>query len=192
MPTDLFAHLHLAAPAVALDQPGVVAIDVACDQEPLCDLRPGPIPTPRFAAVTWTTTPDVIGDRGWRVVRQVVWDHDDPPGSAVPPGALKQTSLVRRRTGQSREEFGEFYIGHGLVARDHHGMSRYAQNIVVEAIYGVESPGDDIDGISELWFASRRDWSERFYLSADSPAAVREDTTRFIDFKTTSSAMMRV
>ena len=190
MASDLFLHVHdISVPDVAVG--GVVVThDVAGDQSPFCDLRPGPAPEPRFAAVTWTTTPDQIGDRAWKVERVVVWDDSDPKEAVASPGVLKQVALVRRRPDLARDEFINRYSGHGVVARAHHGMVRYAQNYVIEATYGVVDDSRDVDGISELWFASRDDWKHRFYLEDDSPAAVRADTERFIDFGSTGSAMV--
>jgi len=44
--------------------------------------------------------------------------------------------------------------------------------------------------ISELWFATREDWNERFYLDTSSPEVIRRDTETFIDFEKTQSAIV--
>ncbi len=69
-------------------------------------------------------------------------------------------------------------------------MFRYAQSLLVEPIHGVDDDDERVDGISELWFADRAAWRDRFYLHDDSAAAVRADTETFIDFATTRSAIV--
>lgn len=185
----VYVHLHRQTPPSAVGSPDVIAVDRAGDQSPWADLRGTAPDEPAFAGVTWSTSPEPLGDVGWAAVRVV----DIPDERAVPPGSptpgLKQVSLVRRRTDISAAHFRDRYRGHVPVVRAHHGVAAYAQTVDLEPIYGVDSDDDRVDGISELWFASRHDWRERFYLHDHSLAAVRDDTTAFIDFTSTRSIL---
>ena len=69
-------------------------------------------------------------------------------------------------------------------------MQAYAQNLDIETIYGSSPDGFEINAISELWFATREDWNERFYLDVLSAEVVRRDTETFIDFGKTQSAIV--
>ena len=123
---------------------------------------------------------------GWWVDENEAWCHDrDWPDGVATPGA-KQMSLVARRTDMTFDEFVARYRRHIDVAKVHHiGCWQYVQNFVAEPIGTRPAPA--IDGISELWFRSIDDMIERFYTAPNSPDAVREDTTGFIDFANTRS-----
>ena len=69
-------------------------------------------------------------------------------------------------------------------------MQAYAQNFDIDIIYGSPTDGFEINAISELWFETREDWNERFYLDISSPEVVRRDTETFIDFGKTQSAIV--
>lgn len=103
--------------------------------------------------------------------------------------ALKQLSFVFRRAELSVEEFRRHYREHIDVAWEHHvGCCRYVQNDVV-ARHGEDAPA--ADGFSELWFENAEDYVERYYTNgADSAAAVRADTSEFIDFSRTFSVLV--
>jgi hypothetical protein len=60
----------------------------------------------------------------------------------------------------------------------------------IEPIYGSYPDGCQVNAISELWFGTRDDWNERFYLEASSAEVVKRDTERFIDFGKTQSAIV--
>lgn len=186
-----YAHLHrLGSAPPTLDAPGVVSIDVAGDQEPWVDLRGSAPDHAPFVGISWSTMPDVIADACWSVTQFVVWPFTSPrPRGELTPG-IKQVSLVRRRPDQDVADFRARYLGHGDVAEAHHGMWQYAQNVDLEPIYGVESDDERFDGISELWFATRDDWRERFYLHDDSQQAVADDTVQFLDYSGVRSALV--
>ena len=69
-------------------------------------------------------------------------------------------------------------------------MQAYAQNFDIDIVYGSPADGFEINAISELWFATREDWNERFYLDTSSLEVVRRDTETFIDFEKTQSAIV--
>jgi hypothetical protein len=123
---------------------------------------------------------------GWWVDEREAWTYDRewPDGVATP--GVKQISLVARRADLDFDGFVARYRQHVDVAKVHHiGCWQYVQNFVA----GLAStrPAPTIDGISELWFRSVDDMAERFYTAPNSPDAVREDTTGFIDFANTRS-----
>lgn len=185
---ELYVHLHvLSAPEGPAGD--WVAADRAGDQSPWLDRgRVVPDPPP-FAGLTWTTSTTPIGDRAWRVQRHVDIEQPGPPSVGVPTSGLKQVSLVRRRPDIDLEEFTDRYRGHVHVVRAHHGVSAYAQSVDLEPVYGVDDDSHRVDGISELWFTDRAAWRDRFYLSDDSVDVVRQDTSAFIDYRTTVSVL---
>ena len=105
------------------------------------------------------------------------------------PG-VKQISLVCRKETLDRESFYNSYKAHTKIARKHHGMQNYAQNIELKHLYGSHPDNLEIDGISELWFSSRKDLEKQFYLHSNSAEIVRKDTETFIDFRKTKSIMV--
>ena len=147
---------------------------------------------PRFAGLTHGFDAAVgPADAVWKGQHNVVWDYDrDWADGVVTPG-FKQVSLVRRRPDISAEEFRERYLGHGEVAKVHHGVWKYAQNVDLQLVDGgIDDGFGPVDGISELWFESYEALRDRFYARADSVDVVREDTSRFLDFASTYSVLV--
>ena len=167
----------------------IVSIDSLSDQSPLKALRGGQEFTAQFRGIIWSTSPEPIGDVGLSVRKITAWPRGDIDKVGKYPG-LKQVSLVSRKEDLDSASFYQYYQRHIDIAREHHGMEKYAQNIDIEYLYGHESHASAIDGISELWFADTSDWFVRFYLKEDSQRIVREDTQKFINFQTTSSIMV--
>ena len=142
-----------------------------------------------FLGITWSTSPEPLGEVGLSVNKLVAWTQESG-GPIGKYSGLKQVSLVSRKDTLDRKSFDMHYLNHVNIARSHHGMEKYAQNIDIEHLYGPQPKSSAIDGISELWFADESDWFHRFYLHEDSQRVVREDTQNFIDFQTTSSIMV--
>ena len=116
------------------------------------------------------------------------WAEDAHAVDGIVPG-IKMVSFVCRRPELTSAEFDLRYANHMEVARVHHGMWMYAQNVVTASHGGPDTP--PLDAVSELWFRSIDDWTQNMYRRADSPAAVREDTTAFIDFGRTWSVLVQ-
>ncbi len=167
----------------------ILYIDSLSDQSPLKILRDGQEFTAQFRGIIWSTSPEPIGDVGLSVRKITAWSQGGIGKVGKYPG-LKQVSLVSRKEGLDSELFYQYYQRHIDIAREHHGMEKYAQNIDIEYLYGHKSHTSAIDGISELWFADTSDWFERFYLKENSQRIVREDTQKFINFQTTRSIMV--
>ncbi len=125
--------------------------------------------------------------RGFLVTEVPAWDRGLPHGDGVPVAGIKQVSFVKKPDELSTELFRERYRGHVAVATEHHiGIGRYVQ-LDVESLLTEAPP---TDGVSELWFASREDYADRFYTGPGSREAVRDDTVRFIDFGGTFSLLV--
>ena len=137
--------------------------------------------TAQFRGIIWSTSPEPIGDVGLSVRKITAWSRDIDKVGKYP--GLKQVSLVSRKEDLDSASFYQYYQRHIDIAREHHGMEKYAQNIDIEYLYGHESHASAIDGISELWFADTSDWFERFYLKEDSQRIVREDTQNLLTFR---------
>ena len=185
-------HAHRHPGPVAGSQP--LRIDVAMeDQSGWSAIRSSWPEEPMFAGLSHGA--DVAApstDARWQGLHNIVWDYERTwPDNTVTPG-FKQVSLVRRRPDISAAEFRERYLAHGEVAKVHHGVWKYAQNIDLELVDGaVDDGAAPVDGISELWFESYEALRDRFYARDDSVDAVREDTSRFIDFSATYSVLVR-
>ena len=189
---NIYAHIffdQIPDPSEKKSDTNIVSIDSLSDQSPLKALRGGQEFTAQFRGIIWSTSPEPIGDVGLSVRKITAWSRGGTDRVGKYPG-LKQVSLVSRKEGLDSESFYQYYQRHIDIAREHHGMEKYAQNIDIEYLYGHESHTSAIDGISELWFADTQDWFERFYLKKDSQRFVREDTQKFINFQTTSSIMV--
>ena len=78
-----------------------------------------------------------------------------------------------RRSKPTDECLAHWRDVHAPLAREHHGMCRYVQHVVVEP------EPDGIEAIAELHFATRADHDERFYLHADSRRIIGEDVVNF-------------
>ncbi len=167
----------------------VLSIDVVTDQSPLENLRGISNHEPRFAGVVWSLTPDIQADIGLSVTKIRHWDNRRQQSNPT-YGGIKQISFVSKRHNLDTDTFHARYLAHASIAREHHGMQAYAQNLDIDIIYGSHPNGFEINAISELWFATIQDWGERFYLGASSPEVVRRDTETFIDFGKTQSAIV--
>lgn len=188
----MYAHIHfdrVPDPEKSELNPEVISIDALTDQTPLHKLRGISDSVPEFMGITWSTTPEKIADMGFAVKKITAWTEKATATAITYPG-IKQLSLVSRKDSLNREEFYRLYRNHEKIAKNHHGMQRYAQNIDLELVYGSHDSSSNIDAISELWFASEVDWSQRFYIHSNSATIVREDTERFIDFHNTSSILV--
>ena len=189
---NVYAHIffdRIPGPAEGISDTNIISIDSVSDQAPLMILRGVQEFEEQFQGIIWSTSPEPIGDVGLSVRKVTAWSHERGNNIGKYPG-LKQVSLVSKKEDLNREAFYKHYQRHIDIAREHHGMEKYAQNIDIEYLYGHESHASAIDGISELWFADTSDWFERFYLKESSQRIVREDTQKFINFQTTSSIMV--
>jgi hypothetical protein len=78
-----------------------------------------------------------------------------------------------RRSRPTDECLAHWRDVHAPLARQHHGMSRYVQHVVL-------APEEDgIEAIAELHFATAADYTERFYLHDDSRRVIDEDVRTF-------------
>ena len=189
---NLYAHIHFERIPVfegKEQRPEIIAIDAISDQTPLMKLRGITDFTPAFSGITWTTSPEIIGDLGFTVKKIYAWADNSLSAKGTYRG-VKQISLVCRKETLDQESFYNSYRAHTEIARNHHGMQNYAQNIDLEPIYGSHPDGVEIDGISELWFTSERNWEHQFYLHSNSAEIVGKDTKTFIDFHKTESIMV--
>jgi hypothetical protein len=190
---DVFIHLHIDS-FPRMDAPAsgdsIISFDIIGDQSPLSELRGNNHEEPAIKGLIWSHSPDRIANIGFKARRSIIWDGAFSRSRKGAFTGLKQISLVRRKKNLSPEEFAGHYRNHRETARCHHGMSQYAQSLSLEPIYGFENELSDIDGVSELWFTTERDWKERFYVHPESQNIVRKDTQKFIDFTRTRSFMV--
>ena len=67
------------------------------------------------------------------------------------------------------------------------GIAKYVQNVVEES-----SPGaPDLDGVSELWFASLEDFRDRYWSGPGVAERESKETGQFLDFSRTWSMIVR-
>ena len=173
---------------------GILSVDVV-DREHLTllshrSMDPAP---PPWTALAWLADgariPDTLLEpfdvlASWTAHRRLVWGGDTSVDA--PSGGVKMISFVRRLDGLDDTTFVDRYLAHGSVARRHHGMVRYRQNVVTTA--GPDGPAPD--AVSELWFPSEEAWRDDFYLEAGSRDAVAADVAGFLDRRTTSSTLV--
>ena len=189
---NVYAHIYfdrIPDPAERFSNTNIISIDSVSDQAPLMTLRGVQEFEERFQGIIWSTSPEPIGDIGLSVRKVTAWSDERGNNVGKYPG-LKQVSLVSKKEDLSSEAFYKHYRRHIDIAREHHGMERYAQNTDIEYLYDQKSKTPIIDGISELWFTGTSDWRERFYLKENSQKIVREDTQKFINYQTTCSIMV--
>ena len=189
---NVYAHIYfdrIPDPAERFSNTNIISIDSVSDQAPLMTLRGAQEFEERFQGIIWSTSPEPIGDIGLSVRKVTAWSHERDNNIGKYPG-LKQVSLVSKKEDLNSEAFYKHYQRHINIAREHHGMERYAQNTDIEYLYDQKSKTPIIDGISELWFTGTSDWRERFYLKENSQKIVREDTQKFINYQTTCSIMV--
>ena len=189
---NVYAHIYfdrIPDPAERFSNTNIISIDSVSDQAPLMALRGIQEFEEQFKGIIWSTSPEPIGDIGLSVRKVTAWSHERDNNIGKYPG-LKQVSLVSKKEDLNSEAFYKHYQRHINIAREHHGMERYAQNTDIEYLYDQKSKTPIIDGISELWFTGTSDWRERFYLKENSQKIVREDTQKFINYQTTCSIMV--
>ena len=189
---NVYAHIYfdrIPDPAERFSNTNIISIDSVSDQAPLMALRGIQEFEEQFKGIIWSTSPEPIGDIGLSVRKVIAWSHERGINIGKYPG-LEQVSLVSKKEDLNSEAFYKHYQRHINIAREHHGMERYAQNTDIEYLYDQKSKTPIIDGISELWFTGTSDWRERFYLKENSQKIVREDTQKFINYQTTCSIMV--
>ena len=187
-----YAHIFFTDAPENTDYEGnsdVLSVDILTDQSPLEELRRISNLKPRFSGIVWSLTPHIQADFGVAVMKKFSWDNRT--ANSFPKfGGVKQISLVSKKNNLDINTFHNRYQAHESIARQHHGMQAYAQSMHIEPIYGNHPDGSEINAISELWFGTRNDWNERFYLEASSAEVVKRDTEGFIDFGETQSAIV--
>jgi hypothetical protein len=138
---------------------------------------PGDLPAPD------ALVPLVEASHTLATEQTVAWDdHGTTNG-------VKFTSLVAKLPDIDDAFFHARYAAHATVAREHHGgCVRYVQSVVDPAAVG--PTGEDVYAVSELTFASVDHLVDLMYTHADaSIAAVRADTSQFIDFSRACSVL---
>lgn len=83
---------------------------------------------------------------------------------------------LRKKEGMSTEEFQRYWMEeHAPIARDGYpGLKGYVVNVVTRVPQGQEAP---YDGIAELWWDSREDFSAD--MKSEAAARGNEDLTSF-------------
>jgi uncharacterized protein (TIGR02118 family) len=97
-----------------------------------------------------------------------------------PSPGLHRTVFVRRAPGITRDQMAQHWVDrHTPLVRKHHpGFHEYVQNVVVE---NVTSDAPEVDGISEMHFATLTDLEHRFYDSEAGRQVIAADVPRFLD-----------
>ena len=130
-------------------------------------------PDPRPATAVVIGASDVSGAvlASYEVEDLVVWDE--------PIDGEVYSMFAFFRLPDGKDDWLDCYRQHADVARVHHpGIRRYVQNVVTA------QSGEDhwtMSGISELHFAGKDSYRERFWLSDESRAIVQSDFERFSD-----------
>jgi uncharacterized protein (TIGR02118 family) len=119
---------------------------------------------------------------GYMVEEALQWDRLEPQPEGTPSLGFKVIALSRRAPGISKKNFISHYRNvHTELARKHHpGISRYTQNFVVNKL---TPDAPDIDAFAELHFASREDFTDRFYATPESRQIIWNDVKAFADLK---------
>ncbi len=169
-------------------------IDVVGTDQDLLALHGMPPKLPvRYELLSWEWWDDnpvfsPAGEYGYRVSARQVFDELPPRDADGRRPGVKQISFLRRPPGVSRDEFLTLYHHHTTKLRDDQpGIASYVQNVVEE-----RSPGSpDLDGVSEIWFASLEDFRERYWSGPGVAERESQETGRFLDFKRTWSLIVR-
>jgi uncharacterized protein (TIGR02118 family) len=126
----------------------------------------------------------------WRVDprRPKVWDRTWPDGETAP--GIKMVSFMQRAEGTTHEQFARHWTERHtpLAVRHHVGLWNYTQNVVRRAY---TPGGGSIDGVAELHFRTRRDFSDRFFDSDQGRTVILEDVVRFMARPRPETALMR-
>ena len=129
---------------------------------------------------------------GYRVRERRVFDELPRVGADGWRPGVKQLFFLYRRPGLSREEFRSLYHHHTETLRDDQpGIACYVQNVVEEVRAGARGREGDLDGISELWFASLEDYRDRYWSGPGVAEREAEQTSRFLDYGRTWSLLVR-
>jgi hypothetical protein len=124
----------------------------------------------------------------YRVSEREVFDELPVRDEAGWRPGVKQLSFLCRRSELSRDEFRELYSHHTEKLRDDQpGIAKYVQNVVEETSAGAP----DLDGISEIWFASLEDFRERYWSGPGVAERESKETGLFLDFRRTWSLIVR-
>ena len=92
---------------------------------------------------------------------------------------VTRISFVRRAPHLTHEEFVDHWTNvHAPLARKHHPVVRYVQNIVVDKL---TPDAPDVDGIAELGYRTLHEVHHRNYDSPAGAAIIRRDIQRFLD-----------
>lgn len=126
----------------------------------------------------------------WRVQTHVRKGEDRIATASrdATPG-VKLVALLRRAETLTHEQFVRYWTErHAALAIEHRpGMSRYVQHVVRRAY----TPGGrDVDGISELGFASREEFDHRFHGREDEARVINADLARFVRREWSQIALM--
>jgi uncharacterized protein (TIGR02118 family) len=152
------------------------------------DLKDFTDPARRYASkeaemrITEDSNQLIASAHGYMVEEALQWDRLEPQPEGTPSLGFKVIALSRRAAGISKENFISHYrTVHTELARKHHpGISRYIQNFVVNKLTP-ETP--DIDAFAELHFATREDFTDRFYATPESRQIIWDDVKAFADLK---------
>jgi len=169
-------------------------IDVVGEDQDLLALHGMPPNLPvRYELLSWEWWDDSplfssAGEHGYRVLARQVFDELPARDAEGRRPGVKQISFLRRPPGVSRDEFLTLYHDHTEKLRDDQpGIASYVQNVVEEL-----SPGaPDLDGVSEIWFASLEDFRQRYWSGPGVAERESRETGRFLDFKRTWSLIVR-
>lgn len=125
----------------------------------------------------------------WAALRTQSYPAWDDTGDWDRSPEIKQVSFLKPQPDLTPAEFTRHYREHVAVAREHHpAIVRYAQHDVLETTGGALG---DIQGVSELWFASSAALVEGYFAGPDSVAVVRADNREYIDFSGTLSLVVQ-
>ena len=141
-------------------------IDVVGSDQELLEIHGQPAHLPvRYELLSWEWwcgEPAFDPEREWgyRMSERPVFDELPPLGPDGWRPGVKQISFLHRPQEISRDEFRELYHQHTQTLRDDQpGIAKYTQNVVES-----EAPGArEMDGVSELWFASLEDYRDRYW-----------------------------
>ena len=178
------------APAGACER----VVDVVGNDQDLLALHGMPPHLPvRYELLSWEWWNDIPvfsspAEHGYRVEARQLFDELPARNADGQRPGVKQISFLRRPSGVSRDEFLTLYHHHTEKLRDDQpGIAAYVQNVVEQV-----SPGaPELDGVSEIWFASLEDFRERYWSGPGVAERESQETGRFLDFRRTWSLIVR-
>ena len=189
-PHDPETAVAALAPAGACER----VVDVVGNDQDLLALHGMPACQPvRYELLSWEWWNDIPifsspEEYGYRVEARQVFDELPARSADGRRPGVKQISFLRRPSGVSRDEFLTLYHHHTDKLRDDQpGIAAYVQNVVEQG-----SPGaPELDGVSEIWFASLEDFRERYWSGPGVAERESRETGRFLDFGRTWSLIVR-